>query len=309
MRNGLLLVLLSGTIVLNGAFLDYVPIWRQLLFVVLPVLAYLLGRHLPVRRGWLLITLPGVPAVVAGPWSFPVLTGGVGALGLFMVLPWLAGRFQLQQAGRLAHLEREQEFVRLRERARIAADMHDSLGHDLALIALRAGALEVSPGLSDTDRTAAATLRESAVFATDRLRATVHLLREPGSPLLAPSLTALVTKARDAGLTVDYTGPDSTDPTAHRVAQEALTNASRHAPGTPVTMTVTQHPDALTLKIQNHSAGTPSAATRGTGLSGLHERVTLLGGAFTAGQSDHTFTVTATIPADRASSPAPQVTE
>jgi signal transduction histidine kinase len=299
MRNGLLLVLLSGTIVLNGAFLDYVPIWRQLLFVVLPVLAYLLGRHLPVRRGWLLITLPGVPAVVAGPWSFPVLTGGVGALGLFMVLPWLAGRFQLQQAGRLAHLEREQEFVRLRERARIAADMHDSLGHDLALIALRAGGLEVSPSMSDADRAAAAQLRASAVSATDRLRATVHLLREPGAPLRPPSLTDLVAEARDAGLTVRFTGADSTDPTAHRVAREALTNAARHAPGAPVTMTVTRQADALTLEIHNPSPGTPPATDRGTGLPGLRERVTLLGGAFAAGLAGSTFTVTARIPALR----------
>ncbi|MEK8107283.1 histidine kinase dimerization/phosphoacceptor domain-containing protein [Micromonospora sp. M12] len=105
-----------------------------------------------------------------------------------MTLPWLAGRFRRQQADlvragaeRVTHLERERQFVadhaRLRERAQIAADMHDALGHELALIALRAGALELAPDTTESSREAAAKLRESAVIATDRLRHTVNRLR------------------------------------------------------------------------------------------------------------------------------------
>ncbi|GHI22760.1 hypothetical protein Shyd_41310 [Streptomyces hydrogenans] len=67
-------------------------------------------------------------------------------------------------------MEREQAAVadreRLRERSRIAGDMHDSLGHDLALIAVRAGALEVDPGLGAEQQRAAGELRRAAAEAT-----------------------------------------------------------------------------------------------------------------------------------------------
>ena len=296
MRNGALLVLLSGTAVANGLFLDAIPLWRQVTFVALVAAAYLHGRYLPVRRGWVLIAISALPAAAPAPWNVTTAIGAVLVLAVFMVLPWLAGRFQHQQAAQLAHLVHEQEFIRLRERSRISADMHDSLGHDLALIALRAGALEVTPDLPEATREAATQLRESAVAATDRLRATLHLLREPGASHWPASLTALIARAQEAGLRVDFTGPDSADPTVHRVAQEALTNASRHAPGAPVTMTLTQHATHTTLTIKNLSSRTPPARHQGTGLPGLNERVTLLGGTFTAAHADGTFTVTAHIP-------------
>ncbi|MFG1609172.1 sensor histidine kinase [Actinoplanes sp. NPDC049265] len=268
MRNGALLLGVCGAAVANAWNLDFVPVWRQVLFVVLIVAAYLHGRHLPVRRGWALIGLAAVPPLVAAPWSLPVTVGVLPALGLFVTLPWLAGRFQLQQADRLASLEREQEFVRLRERARIAADMHDSLGHDLALMALRAGALELAPEMTDANRHAATELRESAVAATDRLRNTLDLLREPGAAPLPPSLSELLDRARSAGLTVHHTGPDSTDPTVHRVVQESLTNASRHAPGAEVELTVTRSPTHTTLRIQNPSPGTRGASSLGVDPAG-----------------------------------------
>ncbi|MEV6637344.1 histidine kinase [Actinoplanes sp. NPDC051470] len=297
MRNGLLLVALCGAVVANGLFLDAIPPSRQALFLALGILAYLHGRYLPARRGPALIGLCAVPAAAVAVWSVSTAVGAVLALVVFLALPWLLGHFQLGQAGRVAQLEREQEFVRLRERARIAADMHDSLGHDLALIALRAGALELAAGMTDANRAAATQLRESAVSATDRLRHTVHLLREAGVPPLPSSLSELVDGACAAGMTVHVTGPDSADPTVHRVVQESLTNASRHAPGAPVHLAVTQQPTHTTVTIHNPARGTPTAASRGTGLAGLQERVTLLGGTFEAVHTDGTFTVTATIPA------------
>ena len=104
---------------------------------------------------------PAVTGVAPGPVIVFLILGVIG-----VVLPWLLGRYRRQYAElartgwQLAErMEREQQAVadrtRLRERARIAGDMHDSLGHDLALIALRAGALEVDPRL-DADRQAAA---------------------------------------------------------------------------------------------------------------------------------------------------------
>ncbi|GAA1645950.1 sensor histidine kinase [Actinoplanes couchii] len=188
MRNGLLLLLIAVAGTVNGLFLDRIQEWRWALFVLLPLVAYLQGRHLPVRRDGLLLAAVAVPQIVWLPADFPIVIGGLLSLGIFVTLPWLAGRFRRQQAElvragreRVEHLEREQRFVaenaRLLERARIAADMHDVLGHELALISLRAGALELAPDLTDRDREAAAELRESAVSASDRLRHTVTGLR------------------------------------------------------------------------------------------------------------------------------------
>ncbi|MCQ0011553.1 histidine kinase dimerization/phosphoacceptor domain-containing protein [Actinomadura madurae] len=83
---------------------------------------------------------------------------------------------------RAEHLENQQRIIaereRLRERARIAQDMHDSLGHELALIAVRAGALEVAADLGDRHRAAAAELRTGAADATEHLREIIGVLRD-----------------------------------------------------------------------------------------------------------------------------------
>lgn len=184
----------------------------------------------------------------------------MGTLLFGAVFPWLIGRYwrqsrELTAAGwaRAEQLEREHRIIadraRLRERARIAQDMHDSLGHELSLIALRAGALQVAPGMAEAHRTAAAELRAAASDATDRLHGIVGLLREDDEPApLAPpgeSIAALIERAADSGLPVSLRRPDTdatvtsattgttdatTTRTAHRVIQEALTNAAKHAP-------------------------------------------------------------------------------
>lgn len=96
------------------------------------------------------------------------------------ILPWFVGRFwrryqELVRAGweRAGRLEREQRLVaeqaRSRERARIAQDMHDVLGHDLSLIALPAGALKLDPGLDESQRAAAGESRARAAAPVERL--------------------------------------------------------------------------------------------------------------------------------------------
>lgn len=322
MRNGALLVVIAGATVLNGLFLDRLPVWRQSLFAVLVVAAYLHGRHLPTRRDRILLAAAALPAVA---YAVPAPSTGLGALMalcVFMALPWLAGRFRRQQAElvraaaqRVAQLEREREFVaeqvRLRERARIAADMHDSLGHELALIALRAGALELASDMTERNREAATGLRRSAITATDRLRHTVGLLRsEAPAPTETPgeSLEALVDRVRDAGLTVrlhrDAPRPaaprDSTpaDRAAHRVVQEALTNAARHAPGAAADVRVEQAGGTLTVTVRNPITGPyrPPESGTGTGIAGLREYVALIGGTLRAGAEHGVFTVTACLP-------------
>lgn len=251
----------------------------------LAVLALLLGLRAPRAR----------PAAVA--------FGGVGCLGtarialfgvdpapewvvltatlLFgCVFPWLGGRYwrqtrQLSEAGwtRAARLEGErriaEERARLRERARIAQDMHDSLGHELSLIALRAGALQVAPDLPDHHRTAAADLRASAADATERLHRIIGVLREEDepAPLSPPGETVehLVARAAESGLRVRWepvgcgeavrgTGVASepggvAERVLYRVVREALTNAARHAPGAEVTVAAAGEADGTTVTV------------------------------------------------------------
>lgn len=297
--------------VVNGLNLDHIPAWRQLLFVVLAVAAYLHGRHLPSARDWLVpaaAALPGAVYLVVDPGRG---AGALMGLALFVVLPWLAGRFRRQQADlvsagreRIAQLEREQELIAdqagLRERARIAADMHDSLGHELALIAIRAGALELAADMTHPNQQAAAALRASAVTATDLLRGTVGTLRATAT------VEALVEHARAAGLTVSlhregtHTAlPPATSRAVHRVVQESLTNAARHAPGAEVTVRLLRSSDKVTVTVRNNgprAAPAPSRTEGGSGLAGLRERVRVLGGTLRARPEEGGFVVTAQIP-------------
>ncbi|MGK5630239.1 sensor histidine kinase [Streptomyces sp. URMC 123] len=138
-----------------------------------------------------LCALLRVPAV----WWFYAMT----VLPAALLLPWLAGRSwrgrrDLVRGGwQLARsLEEQQHLVaeraRLTERADIAADMHDSLGHVLSLVALRAGALELSPTLTPRDRDDVAELRRTIADAVDHLRETVTVLRdEPRTPVAPPA--------------------------------------------------------------------------------------------------------------------------
>ncbi|MEV0373685.1 histidine kinase [Streptomyces sp. NPDC050636] len=259
------------------------------------------------------------------PWFSLLLT-----LLLNVVLPWLLGRYrrqyrQLVRTGwQLAErMEHEQQAVadraRLRERARIAQDMHDSLGHDLALIALRAGALEIGPRLDPDGRAAAGELREAAGTATERLREIIGVLRTddetaPRSPS-DESVAAVVDRARASGMTVtlEQTAegageepaagsglPAMTGHALHRVVQESLTNAAKHAPGAAVRVRIVRSAEQLHITVANapRPAGpAPAAVSGGSGLVGLDERVRLAGGALHTGPTpEGGFTVSARLP-------------
>ena len=254
-----------------------------------------------------------VAVVIGDAWAwFPV-----GFLLLvFGVLPWLAGRYlrlraRLAAAGwqRAEQLERERQLVereaRLRERTRIARDMHDSLGHELSLIAMQAGALELDGDLAERHRTAIAHLRSASVDATDRLQDIVSVLRDPdeGAPV-DESIDGLVARSRSSGVDIRLVRSGTADDvpapverTAYHVVQEAVTNAVRHAPGAAVAVELRFDGTHVSATVRN-GAGQGTAATTGGGygLVGLRERVRLVGGSLRAGAHGDGYEVVAVLP-------------
>ncbi|MEO3972734.1 histidine kinase [Streptomyces sp. CAU 1734] len=196
--------------------------------------------------------------------------------------------------------------TRLMERQRIAQDMHDSLGHQLALIAVHTGALEVDPELTVRQREAVSVLRNASVSAMHELREVVGILRDGVEADPAPvdesgraargtaGIPGLVAAARAAGNTVGlrHTGEErplaaAADHAAYRIVQEALTNAYKHAPGAPIGVELRYEPDSLVVEIVSGPAvsGT-DAVSGGQGLTGLRERARLVGGMVHAGAAD-----------------------
>jgi signal transduction histidine kinase len=188
------------------------------------------------------------------------------------------------------------EQARHGERERIAREMHDVLAHRISLLAVHAGALEVRRDAPEPERAAAGVIRQCAHDALEDLRQVIGMLREPDDDHPQPTiddLFALVEQSREAGTTVELAVPDDlTDmPTAlgrhtYRIVQETLTNARKHAPGAPVTVSVSGAAgDGLTITAANAlsrtSAGTIPGA--GAGLVGLAERTHLAGGRIAHG--------------------------
>lgn len=265
--------------------------------------AYLTGRRLavlwPAPLAFCLISAVGVGVVLAKGGDLALWVSMVTALLGTYVVPYLLGllRRRLLQGRTQARLAAEAQ-ARLRERARIAREMHDSLGHDLALIAVRAAGLEMAPGLAETQVRAAGELRLAAADATDRLRQIIGLLREdsdaaPLSPV-NEDVTELVRRARDSGMpiTLDL-APGPVPGLAHAVIQEGLTNAAKHAPGAPVGVRVS--PERVTVR-SGRPRARPLALPGGLGLAGLRERVRLAGGTLTAGPVGDGFELDVSIP-------------
>ncbi len=259
-------------------------------------------------------------------WLFTVLQSFV-----FVVMPWLLGRHRRQrvllvEAGweRAERMEAEQRMLlaqaRLRERTRIAQDMHDSLGHELSLIALRAGALEVTAGLEERHRAAAGELRVAAATATERLGEIIGVLRggESAAPLQPAdeSIGDLVDRAADSGLAIRLVTEGTGEPpamvhrAAHRVVQEALTNAAKHAPGAQVVVRVHHGSEETSVSVTNGppQAEPPTSTSGGFGLAGLGERVRSLDGRLHHGATaDGGHEVTARLPHEADVSPSSTV--
>lgn len=275
----------------------------------------------------------GAVAVAFVPSLLTLATQFIAVIVLAVLVPWFVGRFsrqyrELVRAGweRAEQMQRERQLVaeqaRLLERARIAQDMHDVLGHDLSLIALSAGALKLAPGLDEQHRRAAQDIRGRAAAAVERLGEVIGVLREESeSPPQGPGdfdIARLVGDAAASGLPVelsvhgDASGlPPAVGRAAHRVVQEALTNAAKHAPGASVSVELSHTARETRVAVRNgapaagadvrsgqppaHPSG-PPPGNGGRGLIGLDERVRHVGGSLDHGPRDGGFAVSARLP-------------
>ena len=212
----------------------------------------------------------------------------------------------LRERAERAEEEREQRAnqARAEERTRIAREMHDVLAHKVTLIALHAGALEVSRGVDERVQQAAALIGTTAHEAMEDLREVLGVLRT-GADLdgteLAPQpsvadIERIVGDSLAAGVRTDLTidlpvgdVPDTVGRAAYRVVREGLTNAHKHARGAAASVMVTGDAKAgLRVEVVNCASvfTTTLLPGSGAGLLGLRERVTLLGGTLDAGPTD-----------------------
>jgi signal transduction histidine kinase len=205
-------------------------------------------------------------------------------------------RRELVAQTELTELERARRAV-LEERARIAREMHDVVAHHMSMIAVQAETAPFRlPDLPEPALDELAGIATGARQALADMRRLLGVLRaETDEAMLAPQpglaeLPALVETARRAGISVTYTAdrlgpvPEAVGLAAYRIAQEALANAARHAPGGAVLVTLHGHPERLELVVRNAPGTTAAApaAGRGHGLTGMRERAELLGGRLVA---------------------------
>jgi len=322
--------------------------WPQILCVAIAVLALLARRRWPVAAFLLtlpaLAVVGSVIATLVALYAIAVrhsnrwLLAGCGALaalgylfpgpelGLFtsdVVLaviyaamtaaaPIFLGQFVRAHRDITQAREHERlldaQAVLAKERNQLAREMHDVVSHQVSLIAVQAGALQVSTREPATEN-AAENIRRLSVDTLDELRHMVNLLRASGTPATEltpqPTLSDLEHLVDGSGIEARLIGaaPSELDApaqrTIYRTIQEALTNVRKHAPGSVATVEFSRDDTDLTVTVTNTPPTLPTLTLPSArhGLVGLEERAALLGGTVTAAPtSDGGFTLRLRLP-------------
>jgi signal transduction histidine kinase len=269
-----------------------------------PELGWMFALSLVPWGWWLVHDIPNLNGPASATLVFAAVAAAVSSAG---------SRLRVQSALVTQTVATDTERARravLEERARIARELHDVVAHHLSLIAVQAETAPFRLGeLPDPARAEFAALSSVAREALTEMRRLLGVLRQDRAAQLAPQprlaeLPALVDTARRAGVAVELSVPDRLDELnavppgvgvcAYRIVQESLSNAGRHAPGTAVTVSVHQNAHAVLVRVANTPRDTSTrpetagqrptgADSHGHGLTGMHERVALLGGSLSAG--------------------------
>ncbi len=252
-------------------------------------------------------TLVGYPFAWIGLWA-------VGLTRRAYVLRAEQAEQTLAEARR-AH-EAENHAAALAERARIAREIHDVLAHSLAAVSVNLqaaeGLLDSVPGGNPELARAIECVGRAGVLTREGMaeaRRAIQALRDDAAPL-ADQLSGLAKEwEADSNVPVEFSVNGSPRPvsteiglTAYRTAQEALTNARKHAPGQQVRLSLEFSATEIAVEAVNpltavrERSGLAAAGT-GYGLTGLRERAALGGGTLMAGPADGEWRVRLRIPA------------
>jgi signal transduction histidine kinase len=267
---------------------------------------------------WALTLIPWLLWLIA---NVPHLAGPASATAIFtaatVAVDSVGSRLRAQRALAAQTERTEAERARravLEERSRIARELHDVVAHHMSLIAVRAETAPYRLGdLPESARAELGSLSQLAREALTDMRRLLGVLRHDQRAELAPQpqladLPGLVDGARRAGVPVKLSIaaaldgiPPGVGVCAYRIVQESLSNASQHSPGAPVTISVDQESGAVLLRVANGPGGPAGPARngsgRGHGLTGMRERVALLGGSLSADPApDGGFVVSAVLP-------------
>ncbi|MGH9026075.1 MAG: sensor histidine kinase, partial [Acidimicrobiia bacterium] len=297
-----LAVTLTATLVYLAQSYAYGPIFISL---VIAFFTTVTSGH---RRAAWVLAGAGFAAFVLlmplGEASRPSLFHAAAVASWLLVVLVVA---EIARVGRERVLERERAREELasrragEERLRIARELHDVLAHNISLINVQAGsALHVMNERPEQARTALVAIKDASREALRELRSVLGVLRQvdeeaPRTPTPGLAhLDDLVARAGSAGLDVqvevDGTPrelPAEIDRAAYRIAQEALTNVTRHAGEARATVRLGYGTDELTLQVVDDGDGMvpppASAVGTGSGIAGMQERAHALGGRLEAG--------------------------
>ncbi|MGW6876258.1 sensor histidine kinase [Streptomyces xanthophaeus] len=269
--------------------------------------ALLWAGHLLIGH-WLYRWLPP-PGDGPAPWA-QELAAAAWVLAILAVSELVRTRREQWARDRAERAASERRRVG-EERLRIARELHDVLAHSISVINVQAG---VGLALLDSDpeqaRTALTTIKAASKEALGEVRQVLDTLRAPGEAPRTPApgldrLSELVEQAAAAGLTVEVTVegqprglPPGVDLAAFRIVQEALTNVVRHSGARTARVRLVWQPRDLELHVADDgpATGAPSGGS-GTGLVGMRERASALGGSIEAGpRPEGGFAVVARLP-------------
>jgi signal transduction histidine kinase len=268
-----------------------------------------------------LVAVQGIALVVGH--NDPTQKGGDYVfLAIVFTVAWtvgfgLGGKFrevdEAKERAIRAEREREEQ-ARLAvadERARIARELHDVVGHSVSVMTVQASAVRrLLEADQEKEREALLVVERTGREALAEMRRMVGVLRRPEeAPALAPQpsleqLDRLVEQAREAGLPVELRVegapvqlPAGVDLTAYRLVQEGLTNALKHARAEHAEVLVRYRDGHVELTVSDDGAGGGDGDKGGHGLVGMRERVSVYGGELEAGpRPEGGYRLRATLP-------------
>jgi signal transduction histidine kinase len=259
-----------------------------ILLLVYSVFRWGSGRALLVGGAALIVTT--LISTLRPPF---VLSDLIGGFAISLVTALLGLLFRFRAGSRMRELDR----AKASEREGLARDLHDTVAHHVSAIAVQAQA-----GLANPSGATAAleTIEREASRTLSEMRAMVRVLREGDAADLtpAPGIADVPRLTDDVEVTGDVDRvPIAVSQAVYRIAQEAITNARRHArDASRIIVRVAVEGDAIRMTV--HDDGAPAiAAEPGFGITGMTERAALLGGRVSAGpDSAGGWTVAAELP-------------